>query len=118
MPKIEVEEFGSIEVAKGARLVNALAEAGIDISYRCGGWGGCTTCLVQFLAGEPCRMTAAEHKKLTASKLLGKARMACQTLVEGDARLKVLLRVSEQSWNLPGTKPEPKITPEPVWRER
>ncbi|MEM7483226.1 MAG: 2Fe-2S iron-sulfur cluster-binding protein [Acidobacteriota bacterium] len=116
MPKVEVVRGGTFEVAEGTRLVNALADHGEDISYRCGGYGGCTTCRVRFEFGEPTAMTEAEHKKLAATELLGEVRLACQCLVGQDMKLEVLMRVSEQAWVRPGTAPEPEITPPPEWR--
>ena len=53
MPKLNVEGFGEFEVAEGKRLVLALEENGVDILHACGGNARCTTCKVEFAAGEP-----------------------------------------------------------------
>ncbi len=50
---------------QGKRLVLAVEQdAGVDILHACGGNARCTTCRVEFLAGEPDRMTEAEKNKL------------------------------------------------------
>ncbi len=62
MPKLTVEGVGEFNVPTGKRLVLALTdEAGIDQLHACGGNARCTTCRVEFLAGEPDRMTVAER---------------------------------------------------------
>src|ERR671910_201813 len=67
MPKLTVEEVGQFEVPQGKRLVNALEdEAGIDQLHACGGNARCTTCRVQFVAGEPAKITQAEKDLLAA----------------------------------------------------
>lgn len=54
MPKLSVEGVGEFDVPTGKRLVLALEdEARIDQLHACGGNARCTTCRVQFLAGEP-----------------------------------------------------------------
>ena len=60
MPKLTVEGVGQYEVPQGKRLVLALEQdAGIDQLHACGGNARCTTCRVEFLDGEPERMTLA-----------------------------------------------------------
>lgn len=118
MPTIEIEGFGACEAAAGTRLVRAIEACGVDVSHRCGGHARCTTCRVEFLAGEPQRITRAEVAKLREKGLLGSVRLSCQCLVEGDLRLKVLMPVSAQPWDEPGPPPEEGITPEPEWLDR
>jgi ferredoxin len=115
MPRIEVEGYGSFEVAAGTRLVNALEANGVDILHRCGGYARCTTCRVAFSAGEPARMTQAEYNKLDLQDLLGEARLACQILVEGDMALRPLLTLGESGLPDPGPTPQETLTPEPQW---
>ena len=56
MPKLEVEGRGTFDVPEGKRLVLAIEKnAGVDILHRCGSYARCTTCRVEFLAGEPSR---------------------------------------------------------------
>jgi ferredoxin len=115
MPKVTIQGHGTFEIDEGTRLVNAIEDSGVDVSHRCGGFAGCTTCRVEFASGEPARITQAERDKLNSAGLAGRARLSCQCEVEGDMELKVLMPVSEQPWEDPGPRPEPTITPEPKW---
>ena len=118
MPTITVEGFGSFEALEGQKLVLAIEEAGVDIGHRCGGYARCTTCRVRIFEGEPEAMTQAESDKLQAAGHLGKIRLACQILVEGDMTVEPLMRVSTMGWTDPGPPPAETITPEPEWTER
>lgn len=115
MPKITIAGLGTFEVAEGQRLVNALADNGVDIGHRCGGFARCTTCRITFTEGEPEVITQAEHAKLVDRKLLGEVRLACQILVESDMTVEPLMRVSTMGWSDPGPPPEETVTPEPEW---
>ena len=65
MPKLTVEGFATVDVEDGKRLVLAIEQdAGVDILHACGGNARCTTCRVEFISGEPTRMTEAEKTKL------------------------------------------------------
>ena len=58
MPQLTVEGFPTVEVEAGKRLVLAIEQdAGVDILHACGGNARCTTCRVEFIDGEPRRMT-------------------------------------------------------------
>jgi hypothetical protein len=46
------------------RLVRALERNGVDVLHACGGNARCTTCRVEFVSGEPDRMTVAEQGRL------------------------------------------------------
>jgi len=60
------------EVPMDKRLVLApIDEAHIDQLHACGGNARCTTCRVEFLAGEPDQMTGAEKAVLAARGLTG-----------------------------------------------
>lgn len=115
MPRVEVEGGGWFEVEPGTRLVRAIEDNGIDILHRCGGYARCTTCRVEFLDGEPTRITQAERSKLEAADLLGQVRLACQIVVDHDMAVRVLNRLSESSLPDPGPQPEAAVTPEPQW---
>ena len=69
MPKLNVEGVGQFDVPQGKRLVLALEdEVAIDQLHSCGGNARCTTCRVEFIAGEPEQMTdnaAAAYVALT-----------------------------------------------------
>ena len=117
MPSIEVDGFGKINVPEGTRLVRALEDNGVDLLHRCGGFARCTTCRVEFHAGEPDRMTVAEHGKLEEKGLLGQVRLSCQILCQADMSLHVINRFSESGLSDPGPQPQEVITPDPVWME-
>jgi ferredoxin len=117
MPHIEVDGFGTIEVAEGTRLVRALEDNGVDLLHRCGGNAKCTTCRVEFSEGEPQKMTEAEFNKLTEKGVLGQVRLSCQILCTHDMALHVVNRFSESGLSDPGPQPEEYITPDPVWRD-
>ena len=72
MPKLTVQGVGEFDVPAGKRLVLALEdEAKVDQLHACGGNARCTTCRVQFVAGEPDRMTQAEKETLATRGLTG-----------------------------------------------
>lgn len=115
MPTLTIEGYGTCEVPEGKRLVLAIEDCGVDILHRCGGYARCTTCRVEFLAGEPQRQTRAEYERLARADLLGKVRLSCQCLVEGDMHVRPLMTVSTTEYDDPGPRPEDHITPEPEW---
>lgn len=118
MPRIEVDGYGTFEVERDQRLVRAIEANDVDILHRCGGYAKCTTCRVEFFAGEPERMTEAEQEKLAEKGLLGQVRLSCQILTNDDMRVRPLMTLSESGLPDPGPEPEPQITPEPVWTTR
>lgn len=115
MPVITLRDGTLIDAPDGKRLVLALEDGGVDILHRCGGNARCTTCRVEFLEGEPERMTAAEHERLEEHELLGLARLSCQILCENDMRLQVLKTVSNSDLDDAGPRPAEDITPPPEW---
>lgn len=119
MPRLEVEGVGAVNVEDGKRLVLAIEEdAGVDILHRCGAYAKCTTCRIEYLEGEPAKMTKAELEVLQKRDLLGQVRLACQSLCDHDVRVRVLMTVESSGLDDPGKKPEGTITPEPEWVER
>ena len=121
MPKLTVEDVGTFDVPEGKRLVNALSdEAGIDQLHACGGNARCTTCRVQFLQGEPERMTDAEKQLLTARGLASQAglRLSCQILCNHDMELKAISRLAGSGKADAGKRPADEITPPAVWSEK
>jgi ferredoxin len=119
MPKLMVEGKGEFEVPEGKRLVLALEdEAGVDQLHACGGNARCTTCRVEFLAGEPARMTAAEKNILSARGLSG-VRLSCQILCDHDMAVRAISRLAGSGRTDVGPRPEDAIHPQPVvWVER
>lgn len=112
MPKLEVEGVGKFEVEEGKRLVLAIEEdAGVDILHRCGAYARCTTCRIEYLDGEPEKMTKAEREVLERRDLYGQVRLSCQTLCEHDMSVRVLMTVDSSGLDGSGNKPEFGITP-------
>ena len=107
------------DVQDGKRLVLALEEdLGVDILHKCGGNAMCTTCRVEFEAGEPAQMTRAERDRLEAKGLLGQARLSCQVPCAGEMTVRPLLTLGSSGSDDPGPKPDQEIAPPPEWTER
>jgi ferredoxin len=119
VPRIEVEDAGTFDVEEGKRLVLAIEEdAGVDILHRCGSYARCTTCRIEYLEGEPEKMTRAELEVLQSRNLLGQVRLSCQALCDHDIKVRVLMTVSSTGLDGPGPHPESHITPDPVWVDK
>src|SRR5919206_36134 len=115
MPKLTVEGVGEFEVPPGKRLVLALEdEAHVDQLHACGGNARCTTCRVEFVSGEPDRMTEAEKNVLAARGLSG-VRLSCQILCEHDMAVRAISRLAGSGRKDAGGRPAPEIQPPPVW---
>src|SRR5215218_2174760 len=115
MPKLTVEGVGEFDVPAGKRMVLALEdEAKIDQLHACGGNARCTTCRVEFVAGEPDRMTVAEKNVLAAKGATG-VRLSCQILCDHDMTVRAISRLTGSGRPDPGSTPMPDITPPPEW---
>lgn len=115
MPKLTIEGVGEYEVPQGKRLVLALTQdAGIDQLHACGGHARCTTCRVEFVAGEPEQMTAAERDVLAARGVTG-ARLSCQIVCDHDMTVRVISRLEGSGRKDAGSEPAPQIEPAPEW---
>lgn len=115
MPKLTVEGYGTFDVPANKRLVLALIdEAGVDQLHACGGNCKCTTCRVEFVAGEPDKMTEAEKQKLADKGLTG-VRLSCQLVCEQEMTVRPISRLEGSGRADAGSRPEPEIHPEPVW---
>ena len=77
----------------------------------------CTTCRVEFEAGEPSRMTQAERERLEDRGLLGQARLSCQIACAGEMTVKPLMTVATSGSSDPGPKPAEEIAPPPEWTD-
>ena len=119
MPKLTVDGVGQFDVPQGKRLVLALEEeAGIDQLHACGGNARCTTCRVEFVAGEPQKMTVSEKNLLQARGLSG-IRLSCQILCDHDMTVRAISRLEGSGRKDAGSKPAPDIHPQPVeWTEK
>jgi len=118
MAKLSVEGVGEFDVPSGKRLVLALEEeAGVDQLHACGGHARCTTCRVEFQAGEPDRMTVAERDVLQARGLTG-IRLSCQIPCDHDMSVRAISRLVGSGRKDAGAKPAAAIEPPPVWIEK
>lgn len=114
MPKLNVEGVGEFEVPAGKRLVLALEdEAGIDQLHACGGQARCTTCRVEFISGEPSKMTVAEKNVLAAKGLSG-VRLSCQVQCDHDMNVRANSRLAGSGRVDAGKRPTDEIQPQPV----
>ena len=118
MSKITVEGRGTFEAGAEQRLVNAIEQHGIDILHRCGGYAKCTTCRVEFVAGEPDKITQAEKDKLIERELFGQVRLSCQIVCDHDMTVRANSTKTSSSLDDAGPAPEANITPPPFWMTR
>ena len=115
MPKLTVDGYGTFDVPADKRLVLAIEQnAKVDIMHACGGNARCTTCRVEFVAGEPSAMTVAEKQVLSAKGLSG-VRLSCQMLCDHDMTVRAISRLEGTGRPDPGRTPDPVITPPPEW---
>ena len=115
MPQLTVEGYGTFAVPQDKRLVLAVEQdAHVDIMHACGGNARCTTCRVEFIDGEPSKMTAAEKQVLGARGLSG-VRLSCQILCDHDMTIRAISRLEGTGRPDPGSTPAETITPPPVW---
>ena len=89
MPTITAEGDQTFEAPAGKKLVLAIEDAGIDILHRCGGNARCTTCRIEFIDGEPSRMTVAEKTRLEERGLAG-VRLSCQIVCDHDMTVRAI----------------------------
>ncbi|MFM9064817.1 MAG: 2Fe-2S iron-sulfur cluster-binding protein [Pirellula sp.] len=114
MPKLTVEGIGEFQIPEGKRLVNALREeVGSDQLHACGGNARCTTCRVEFLSGEPSKMTLAEKQVLEARGVSG-ARLSCQILCEDDMTVRIISRLEGSGRKDCGSACTAELAPAPV----
>ncbi len=121
MPKLTVDGVGAFEVPAGKRMVLALIdEAGIDQLHACGGNARCTTCRVEFTAGEPAQMTEAEKTVLAARGLAAAGiRLSCQILFDHDMSVRANSRLAGSGRADAGKRPADEIQPQPVvWTDK
>ena len=115
MAKLTVEGYGTYDVPESKRLVLALEQdAAVDVLHACGGNARCTTCRVEFVDGEPDKMTAAEKSLLEARGLTG-VRLSCQVLCNQDMTIRAISRLEGSGRPDPGGPPSEALTPPPEW---
>ena len=115
MPKLTVDGYGTFDVPAGKRLVLAIEQdAKVDVMHACGGNARCTTCRVEFITGEPTKMTVAENTVLAAKGLSG-VRLSCQIVCDHDMSVRAISRLEGTGRPDPGRTPEATIMPPPEW---
>src|SRR5215475_2347487 len=115
MPRLSVEGFPGVDVPNGKRLVLAIEQdAHVDILHACGGNARCTTCRIEFIDGEPPRMTMAEKTRLEERGLVG-VRLSCQIVCDHDMAVGAISRLTGSGRSDPGKAAEPTIQPRPEW---
>lgn len=120
MPKLTVSDVGEFEVPQGKRLVKALVdEAGTDQLHACGGHARCTTCRVEFLQGEPTKMTQAEREVLHARGITDPGvRLSCQIACDQDMSVRLISRLEGSGRKDQGSPVGDEIEPSPTWLDR
>jgi ferredoxin len=121
MPKLTVEGVGEVDVPVGKRLVNALTdEARLEQLHACGGNARCTTCRVQFVEGEPERMTQAEKEILAARGLNVHPglRLSCQIACDHDMTVRAISLLPGSGRKDAGGRPADEIQPPSVWTNK
>jgi ferredoxin len=112
-----VEGFGTVDVEEGKRLVLAIEQdARVDVLHACGGNARCTTCRVEFISGEPPRMTIAERTVL-AAKGASNVRLSCQIVCDHDMAVRAISRPEGSGRPDPGPTPAPEVTPPPQYEQ-
>jgi ferredoxin len=118
MPKLTVEGVGTFDVPMNKRLILALIdEVKIDQLHACGGHAKCTTCRVQFIKGEPEKVTVAE-RDILATRGLGAMpglRLSCQILCDHDMHIQGISRLAGSGRADAGKRPTDAVEPPPVW---
>src|SRR5690349_1957113 len=118
MPSLTVEGVGQFAVPEGKRLVLALEQdAGVDQLHACGGNARCTTCRVEFISGEPDRMTVAERDVLAARGLAG-VRLSCQIVCDHDMTVRAISRLAGSGRKDAGHEPAAQIEPPAEWVQK
>ncbi len=116
MPILTVQDFRTVEIPVGKRLVKALVDdAGTDQLHACGGNARCTTCRVKFISGEPDRITSAERelRQVRGIDELG-VRLSCQILCENDMTIELISRLAGSGRKDQGSPVDDAIHPQPV----
>ena len=115
VPKLTVESVGTFDDPLGKRLVLALEQdAHIDQLHACGGQARCTTCRVEFIAGEPATQTKAEIAAFERKGLAG-VRLSCQILCDHDMTVRAISRLAGSGRPDAGPTPQPFIEPPPEY---
>jgi ferredoxin len=114
MPKLTIDGV-AVEVPAGKRLINAIETDGkTDQLHNCGGHAACTSCRVQFVAGEPAKELLTARGLITTPGL----RLSCQILCDQDMELKIISRLTGSGRRDAGSPCGDAIEPPAVWTNR
>ena len=86
----------------------------VDILHACGGNARCTTCRVEFMSGEPPRMTQAEKTQIEEKGLTG-VRLSCQIVCDHDMTVRAISRLAGSGAARSRSTPLETIQPPPEW---
>lgn len=87
---VQIEGVAGFRCDPGQNLLRAALREGLGFPYECNS-GGCGNCHFELLEGQMTELWAAAPG-LSASARAGGRRLACQSLVTGDCRIKVRLK--------------------------
>ena len=76
-----------LQVQKGARLIDAIRQAGLPIARACGDEMICAACGVEILEGSVSRESAAELRTKQNNRIRAGLRLACAIRVYDDLAL-------------------------------
>ena len=95
MPKLNyTDEKHEVEFSEAQSILEISNENQVDHLHVCGGLGRCSTCRVQILDGLENCSERSQKEQLIADKLdfPDDVRLACQTLLSGDAKIRKLFK--------------------------
>jgi uncharacterized 2Fe-2S/4Fe-4S cluster protein (DUF4445 family) len=88
--RVELEPVGRrAQVPQGSTVLAAAHSVGVELASACGGQGTCGCCRVRVVDGAVTPLTEAEKQRLTSAELCAGERLACQTLLQEDARIEI-----------------------------
>ena len=94
--QIVINQQQTLTVARGGKLLNALADNGVFVSSACGGGGTCALCTVKVHEGGG-EILAAETGHISRRDAREGMRLSCQVAVKRDMRIEVPAEVFETS---------------------
>ncbi len=87
---IDLEPVGRrAEIERGATILEAAQNAGVELLATCGGQGACYDCRVRIARGPVEPPTLEEHAALTPAELAAGQRLACQCVLLGDVKVDI-----------------------------
>ena len=94
--EILINQQQTLTVARGGKLLNALADNGVFVSSACGGGGTCALCTVHVHQGGG-EILATETGHISRREAREGLRLSCQVAVKGDMQIEVPAEVFETS---------------------